>query len=144
MGATVPVMVTNLVFYIFISRTLLNRDAQSTSTRDRTLSRAFLLQSVSWMILWSPKVVFHIVYGFRAVPDIDVIYDVVEIEFDVVRRHLTTDFILVFISVLFSSVNSAILIVVLRPFHDPLLKMGKCIQHMLQNVFKKAFLKSRE
>ena len=124
MGAVLPLIFINLVLYILIAVKLKNRANKSTNTRDNTLSRAFLLLSVSWMILWSPLIVFRILFGFLEVPDLLELFELWGSDYKSHERYYLAEFAVTQISVLFSTVNSVILIVVLRPFHDPLMKIA--------------------
>ena len=128
MGAILPVIVINLVLYILIAIRLRNRVTKSTNTRDNTLSRAFLLLSVSWMILWSPLIVFRILFGFLDVPDPKELFELWGSDYRLHERYYLAEFVVVQTSLLFSSINSVILIVVLRPFHEPLLMTARKIK----------------
>ena len=52
-----------------IALKLQNGLQNSHSSRDMTLSRAFLLLSISWMTLWAPLIIYKTVYGFVDRPD---------------------------------------------------------------------------
>ena len=68
-GAIIPfTILLNLTFYILIARRLRSRMHTSTASRDATLTRAFLLLSFSWMVLWFPIVFFRITYSFVQPP----------------------------------------------------------------------------
>ena len=47
-----------------IALKLQNGLQNSHGSRDMTLSRAFLLLSISWMTLWAPLIIYKTVYGF--------------------------------------------------------------------------------
>ena len=126
MGGILPVIVINLVLYILIANRLRNRVNRrtNTNTRDNTLSRAFLLLSVSWMILWSPLILFRILFGFLGVPDIQDLFDLWGEDYQLHEKYYLGEFVVVQTSLLFSSINSVILILVLRPFHQPLMNFA--------------------
>ena len=134
MGAILPVIVINLVLYILIAIRLRNRVTKSTNTRDNTLSRAFLLLSVSWMILWSPLIVFRILFGFLDVPDPKELFELWGSDYRLHERYYLAEFVVVQTSLLFSSINSVILIVVLRPFHEPLLMTARKIKRAVAGM----------
>ena len=142
MGASIPLIFTNLILYILVSRTLRKRPQSSTTARDRTLSKAFMLLSIIWIVLWSPNIVFRILYGFLEAPVQDEIFMVTQNWTDRDRqlRYFFAEFVLKQISILFSSVNSVILVVVLRPFHETLLKIWKLIRDILKkwSTFQKS------
>ena len=130
MGAILPAILVNLVLYILIAWALHNRRSRSNSARDNTLSRAFLLLSVSWMILWLPLIAFRILFGFLEAPSQDDLFDWGRFDYKFHERYYLAEFVVVQISLFFSTLNSFILIIVLRPFHQPLLtivsKMKQC------------------
>ena len=115
-----------------IALKLRNRLQNSHSSRDMTLTRAFMLLSISWMTLWAPLIIFKTVYGFVDRPDeftisfgyvassIDDDYDE---GFGQHRKFELWQFVVQQIAFLFSTVNSVILIVVLRPYQEPLKKI---------------------
>ena len=114
-----PVVMINLLLYILVTMKLRERINSSTNTRDTTLTRAFLLLSISWMVLWSPIIVFKVVYGFMDKPNFYLMFDFWHRDFTGHRKYYLAEFVVEQLSLLFSSVNSVILIVLLRPFHKP-------------------------
>ena len=128
MGALVPVIVLNLVLYALFSRKLRNRKVDATKRRDKILSKTVLLLSAFWMILWFPIIIFRIAYGFMETPNLGKLFAYFSPgDYIPLKRYYLTEFVLVQISILFSSVNSLVLIVLLSPFHEPLLKLRRFI-----------------
>ena len=125
MSAILPIIFLNLFLYYMFSRKLQNRKTNSTRTRDSTLSKTVLILSASWMVLWLPIIVFRIVYGFLEIPNLGNLFLFKATSYDSHKKYYLTEFMLLQISLLFSSVNSVILIVLLRPFHNPLLKLRR-------------------
>ena len=125
-GFSLPTMTVNLVLYALIGCSLRRRLSASNSSRDATLTRAFMLLSLSWMILWLPKTVFSVYYAFvgKQITSYDVRVGLNSpSDF---KKNFVAEFVVLQISYLFSSVNSVILIVLIKPFQDPVRKvLGK-------------------
>ena len=130
MGVIWPAILINLILYILIASALHNRRGSANNARDNTLSRAFMLLSVSWMILWLPLIAFRLLYGFLEAPSKNDLFDWDLLDYKSHERYFLAEFVVVQISLFFSTLNSFILIIVLRPFHQPLLtivsKMQQC------------------
>ena len=122
-GFSLPVMVANLFLYISTVLALGRRNSSTNSARDAALTKAFMLLSISWMVLWFPKTVFSVYYAFIGTKI--TFYDVRSLAVSVseFRKNFVVEFVVLQLSYLFSSVNSIILIVLIRGFQLPLKKL---------------------
>ena len=59
-----PIMSANLIMYARINRTLRNRPTGQNTSRDQTLTKAFMFMSLSWMVLWAPVIFIRVLFGF--------------------------------------------------------------------------------